>query len=331
MANERPTVLVLPSDALPTLLIPLLEAPRVRQFSDLFALRPWRETEDAIAIVSELVGKRRTLAISDRAWASLLLGLQSRIAAGSFLAASTIMSPLRRRKDHAELAALAAAGEGARRATEAILMGEVALIGRRELDIARDIGELLMAEGHSRVGSPLVASGPNSASPHHSSGARTILPNEPVVFDFGGTWAPSGGFGYSSDTSRTIVTGPPSAEFAHVYSIVQAAQQAALQAAVAGTSCSNVDQAARKVIEDAGFGPAFVHRTGHGIGLETHEEPYIVAGNETLLAEGDAFSVEPGIYLEGQFGVRIEDVVLLTDTGSRVCNMASRDLTVVEA
>lgn len=330
MATERATVLVLPRDERPTLVIPLLEAARVSPSPGLFVVRPWGEVENPVRIVAELVSGRRVLGISERAWSSLLLRLQAQMPEARFEPASKVIGPLRRRKDASEMTALLRAAQAAQRATEDILCGRVPLIGRRERDIARDVSDLLLSYGHSRVNLPLVASGFNSASPHHASGGRVVGVREAVLFDFGGTWAPDGGFGYASDTSRTICTGAPSAEFQRVYSLVKAAQEAAFEVARAGVACSAVDGAARSVIERAGYGAAFIHRTGHGIGLDTHEDPYIVADNGTLLGEGDAFSVEPGIYLCGEFGVRIEDVVVLTSDGPCIGNQASRELTIVE-
>jgi Xaa-Pro aminopeptidase len=199
-------------------------------------------------------------------------------------------------------------------------------VGRTEAEVSADISRRLREEGHERVNFAIVGSGPNSASPHHEPGHRVIGSGEAVVCDFGGTMD-----GYCSDITRTVWTGPPTAEATELYRLLQRAQADGVAAARTGTSCAAVDAAARSVIESGGYGEAFIHRTGHGIGLEEHEDPYIVAGNDLTLVAGHAFSVEPGIYLAGRFGARIEDIVVATDPGPRSLNTVSHDLTVVEA
>ncbi|MER3452675.1 MAG: peptidase M24 family protein, partial [Acidimicrobiia bacterium] len=200
------------------------------------------------------------------------------------------------------------------------------LVGRSEAEVSAEIGRRLLAAGHARVNFAIVASGPNAASPHHEPGPRVIGPGEAVVCDFGGTMG-----GYCSDITRTVWTStPPPEEFVHVYEVVQNAQETAVAAALVGTPCEAVDTAARAVIEKAGFGANFWHRTGHGIGREEHEDPYIVAGNREPLAPGHVFSVEPGIYLPGRFGVRIEDIVVATAEGPERLNTVDRSLHVVE-
>ncbi|MGH9114994.1 MAG: M24 family metallopeptidase, partial [Acidimicrobiales bacterium] len=189
-------------------------------------------------------------------------------------------------------------------------------------------GRHLIDEGHQKVNFAIVGSGPNSASPHHDPGNRVIGPGEPVVCDFGGTLD-----GYCSDITRTVWTGgsAPPAEFAEMYTLLQGAQSAGVAAATVGTACSAVDAAAREVVTGGGYGDAFIHRTGHGIGVEEHEDPYIVAGNDAALVPGHVFSVEPGIYLAGRYGARIEDIVVATEAGPRPLNQVSHDLTVTGA
>ena len=197
--------------------------------------------------------------------------------------------------------------------------------GRTELEVGRDIADAIIAEGHSRVDFVIVASGPNGASPHHELSDRVILDGDPVVVDIGGTMPD----GYCSDETRTYSVGAPPAEFADYYAVLLAAQAAACDAVRPGVSCEDIDRAARRVIAEAGYGDYFVHRTGHGIGLETHEEPYIVEGNSELLEPGMAFSIEPGIYLPGRHGARIEDIVVCgPDVGERV-NLRPRELVVL--
>jgi Xaa-Pro aminopeptidase len=204
------------------------------------------------------------------------------------------------------------------------------LVGRTEADVAREVRERLVAEGHDRADFSIVASGPNSASPHHDPGDRVIAGGEPIVLDIGGTLG-----GYASDTTRTIwVTGPedigPDDEFRRLYDVLQRAQAAATDAVRPGVSAESIDAAARDAITEAGYGPRFFHRTGHGIGLEGHEEPYLVVGNAEALEAGMAFSVEPGIYLEGRYGARIEDIVVCGDDRADVLNLTTRDLLIVQ-
>ena len=331
MPLERLTMLVLPVDDQATLVVPELEAPRVAHDARLFALRPWAELEQPAEVVAALVGKRTRLAISDRCWASHLLELQGSIPSAHWRAAREVVGPLRAGKDADEVAALCAAGAAADRVAVALLAGEIALIGRTEAEVSAEISRRLLDSGHDRVNFAIVGSGPNSASPHHEPGRRVIGRGEAVVCDFGGTLHLGDGVGYCSDTTRTVVTGDPGPEFLELYEILRLAQEAAVAAAVVGTPCEQVDRAGRDPITAAGYGRGFIHRIGHGIGIEEHEDPYMVEGNPTPLAAGHAFSVEPGIYLPGRFGARIEDIVIATDDGPLTCNRSDRALVVVEA
>jgi Xaa-Pro aminopeptidase len=325
MPLERLTMLVLPADGdTPTLVVPRLEAPRVEERPE-FTIRPWTETEDPVAVVAQLVGARRNLAISDRAWSTFLLGLQQAIAGATWTRASDVTSPLRAIKDDDEIAKLRAAAEAADRVAAQLLKGEIPLVGRAEREVSADLGRRLRAEGHDRVNFAIVGSGPNAASPHHEPGDRVIERGEAVVCDFGGTMD-----GYCSDITRTVFTGEPPKEFRDLYDVLQRAQATAVDAAIVGTPCEAVDAAARNPITDAGFGDLFIHRTGHGIGLEEHEDPYLVSGNATPLTAGHAFSIEPGIYAAGRWGARIEDIVVATDAGPDALNTADHDLHVVE-
>jgi Xaa-Pro aminopeptidase len=326
MPLERLTMLVLPVDGAATLVVPRLEAPRVAQYPEVFALRPWEEGEDPVEIVAHLTGAARRVAVSDRTWATFVLSLQARLPDASWRASSSVTGPLRAVKDAEEVEALAAASAAADRVAAQLLGGAIGLIGRTERQVSQELGRRLLDEGHQKVNFAIVGSGPNSASPHHEPGGRLIAPGDAVVCDFGGTMD-----GYCSDITRTIWTGEPSAEAKELYAVLQEAQSRAVAAARVGTTCEAVDGAARRVISAAGYGPAFVHRTGHGIGLEEHEDPYIVAGNALPLTAGHAFSVEPGIYLSGHLGARIEDIVVAAESGPRPLNRVSHDLTVVEA
>ncbi|MDQ1393858.1 MAG: hypothetical protein QOF30_2835 [Acidimicrobiaceae bacterium] len=326
MPLERLTMLVLPADGDATLVIARLEAPRVEEDRDAFAVVAWDEHEDPVELVARLVGARRELAISDRAWATFLLQLQATMPDAAWRAASTVTGPLRAVKDAGEVAALAAASSAADRVATALVRGDIALVGRTEAEVSDDIGRRLVAEGHQRVNFAIVGSGPNSASPHHDATARVIGPGEAVVCDFGGTMD-----GYCSDITRTAFTGDPPEEFQALYGVLQEAQAAAVAAAAVGTPCEQVDRVARDIITGGGYGEFFIHRTGHGIGLEEHEDPYIVGGNGQPLLPGHAFSVEPGIYLPGRFGARIEDIVVASDEGPRSLNRVDHALAVVEA
>ncbi|MDQ3570602.1 MAG: Xaa-Pro peptidase family protein [Actinomycetota bacterium] len=324
MPLERLTMLVLPADGDPTLVVPALEAPRVTEDPAAFSLRPWSETEDPVAIVATLVGSRRRLAVSDRTWAMFVLALQLRLPDATWRRASEVTGPLRAVKDQAEIEALRRAGAAADRVAAQLMAGDVPLIGRSEAEVSADLGRRLRAEGHERVNFAIVGSGPNSASPHHEAGPRRIGAGEAVVCDFGGALD-----GYCSDITRTVFTGDPPVEFSDLYAVLQRAQAAAVAAATAGTPCEAVDGVARGIIDEAGFGPYFIHRTGHGIGLEEHEDPYLVSGNTDPLVAGNAFSVEPGIYLAGRWGARIEDIVVAADSGPQALNTVSHDLALV--
>jgi Xaa-Pro aminopeptidase len=333
MPLERLTMLVVPaagSSEQATLVVPALEAPRVTQVPEVFSIRPWGEMDDPVEIVASLVrrctGKTPALAISDRAWATFLLQLEGALPDATWTTASTVTAPLRAIKDAAEVEALAKAAAAADRVAAALLGGEIALVRRTEREVSAELSRRLLEEGNEKVNFAIVGSGPNSASPHHEPSERVIQPREPVVCDFGGTLA-----GYCSDITRTVFTGEPSRELAKIYGVVAKAQAAGVIAAQVGELCSGVDGAARRVIDEAGFGEYFVHRTGHGIGLEEHEDPYMVAGNSTPLTAGNAFSVEPGIYVPDRYGVRIEDIVVATMRGPRPLNLADHALTVVDA
>ncbi|HZT65615.1 MAG TPA: aminopeptidase P family protein [Acidimicrobiales bacterium] len=329
MPLERLTMLVLPADGEATMVVPRLEAPRVPEDADLFRLRPWEETEDPVAVVAGLVGSRTRLAVSDRAWSAHLLALQAELPRARWSAASSVTSELRAVKDPAEVAALRAAARAADRVAAQLQAGDLPLVGRTEAEVSRELGDRLKAEGHSRVNFAIVGSGPNSASPHHEPGPRVIGEGEVVVCDFGGVLAIDDGPGYCSDITRTVVTGDPSAEVSELYAVLHEAQSRGVGAAVVGRPCSSVDAAARSVIDAAGLGEWFIHRTGHGIGLEEHEDPYLVEGNDAPLAAGHAFSVEPGIYLAGRFGARLEDIVVATASGPEALNVADHHLAVV--
>ncbi len=323
MPLERLTMLVVPRDGEATLVIPRLEAPRVVAHDDVFALRPWGELEDPVAIVAGLIGQPRRAAVGDTMWARFLVELLGHWGMGDteYLRSTSVMNDLRMRKDAAEIAALQAAGAAADRVAAQLHAGELPLLGRTEAEVSADISARLIAEGHDIVNFAIVAAGANAASPHHHAGARVIVEGDLVLCDFGGTKD-----GYCSDITRCVTLGAPSAEIVEAYAVLHEAQAAGVAAGVVGAACQDVDRASRKVIDDAGFGEYFIHRTGHGIGMEAHEDPYMVEGNELLIEPGHAFSVEPGIYVAGRWGMRLEDIVVATETGPISMNFANHAL-----
>ena len=269
------------------------------------------------------------IAVSDDLPARHLLRLEERLVDASFELGSPVLGRLRIVKDPDEIALLTAAAHAADRVVAQIAAGQ--LVGRTEADVAREVRERLIAEGHEEAHFAIVGSGPNSASPHHEASDRVIAAGEPIVLDIGGTIG-----GYGSDITRTLwVTGGdpangPDERFRHLYGVLQGAQAAATRAIRPGITAETIDAAARRPIEAEGYGEAFFHRTGHGIGLEGHEDPYIVSGNAEPLREGMAFSVEPGIYLVGDVGARIEDIVVCGPAGPIALNEAPRELYVVD-
>jgi Xaa-Pro aminopeptidase len=332
--NERLTMLVAPASGSPFLIAPRLEAMRAAgcpaAAAGFVEIVAWEETEDPHALTAARLearigrGDERVL-VSPSLWALHLIALQRVLAERPFGLATEVLRSLRMAKDAEEIALLRLAAEAADRALSHVVAGP--LIGRTEAEVSREIRERLLAEGHEEAHFAIVASGPNGASPHHEAGTRRLRAGEPVVFDIGGTLG-----GYASDMTRTVwIEGPdhaepPSAEFRVVHDLVRAATEAATAAARPGVTCSALDAIARGVIADGQFGPAFIHRLGHGIGLEGHEEPYLVGGNDEPLAPGISFSIEPGIYLDGRFGVRIEDIVVCGTAGPIVLNELRRDV-----
>jgi Xaa-Pro aminopeptidase len=326
-ALERLTCLIVPAEGDPVLLVPRLEEPLARhqlgELADAVAIVAWEETDDPIRLVQAAVAGLRRLAVEDQMQARFALRLRAALDPAELVEAGPTMSALRRVKDAEEVERLRGAAAAADAAMAAIL-GE-GLAGRTEIDVSRRVRELLLEAGNDSADFAIVASGPNAASPHHEAGDRVIRAGDPVVLDIGGVRA-----GYCSDTSRTASIGEPDPEFVELYEVLREAQRAACEAVAPGVACSHVDDVARRIIDEAGYGAAFIHRTGHGIGLEGHEEPYIVAGNTLVLEEGMAFSVEPGIYLPGRHGARIEDIVVVTADGGERLNRTARDLVVLE-
>jgi Xaa-Pro aminopeptidase len=324
MPLERLTMLVVAADGEATMVIPRLEAPRVEPQPGVFELYPWGETDDPTAIVAKLAGSARSVAVGDQMWARFLVELLPQLPGVEFRRAVDVVGPLRMVKDSAEIDALAAAGAAVDRIAAELQAGRIPLVGRTEAEVSADLSARIVGEGHQKVNFAIVAAGENAASPHHHAGSRVIAENEIVLCDFGGTMN-----GYCSDITRCVFTGDlrsAAPDIAEAYAVLQAAQQAAMQAAVIGTPCEDVDRAARTIIAAAGYGDYFVHRTGHGIGMEEHEDPYIVEGNTRLLEPGHAFSIEPGIYVPGKWGMRLEDIAVAAVEGPVALNRVEHDL-----
>jgi len=325
---ERLTCLAVPAAGDPFLVVPRLELPAA-QASPAGALDldmvPWDETDDPYALVARRLGglgAGARVGLSDRMWALMVLAFRDALPAVRQDLASVALRALRMRKTPAEVAALLAAGEAIDR-VHARVPGWLRA-GRTERQVAADIADAIVEEGHARVDFTIVGSGPNAASPHHEVSDRVLRAGDAVVVDIGGTM-PSG---YCSDCTRTYVLGTPPADFTAYYQVLHDAQEAAYEAVRPGVAAEAIDAAAREPIAAAGYGEFFVHRTGHGIGLEVHEDPYIVSGNAEPLAPGMAFSIEPGIY-PGPHGARIEDIVVCTEQGGQRLNNAPRDLVCV--
>ncbi|MGW1168147.1 aminopeptidase P family protein [Streptomyces sp. NPDC002550] len=323
--TERLTVLVLTPGQDPVLVVPTLEAPDAEHAvgASTLTLRDWTDGKDPYAVTAALLDGHGRYGISDNTWAMHLLGLQRALPDTSYASLTDALPMLRAVKDAAELELLAAAGAAADATFEEIR--KVPFAGRRESEVGQDLAGLLRRFGHEQVDFTIVGSGPNGANPHHEVGDRVIRHGDMVVLDFGGLKD-----GYGSDTTRTVHVGEPTEEERRVHDIVREAQEAGYQAVRPGAACQDVDRAARAVITDAGYGAYFIHRTGHGIGVTTHEPPYMIEGEEQPLVPGMCFSVEPGIYLPGRFGVRIEDIVTVTEDGGRRLNNTTRDMVIVD-
>ncbi|WP_335976025.1 MULTISPECIES: M24 family metallopeptidase [Streptomycetaceae] len=326
---ERLTCLVVPADADPFLVVPALEK-AAAEASPAGALGVeivgFAETDDAYAMIARrLPPHTARFAVDNHMWAEKLLAFQDALPTAQAGLAGDVLSVLRMRKTPAEVAALRRAGAAIDRVHRRI--GEWLRPGRTEREIAADIADAILAAGHVTVDFVIVGSGPNGASPHHEVSDRVVKAGDPVVVDIGGT-TPDG---YCSDSTRTYAVGQPPAEFRELYEVLLAAQTAQTEAVRPGITAQALDAVGRDRIAAAGYGAHFIHRTGHGIGLETHEEPYIVAGSARALEPGMAFSVEPGIYLPGRFGARIEDIVVCTEDGGERLNLTGRDLVVLPA
>ncbi|MGD9986770.1 M24 family metallopeptidase [Pseudonocardia sp.] len=330
-SHERLTCLVVPAAghrAPPAIVVPRLEAPGYAgvPLEELGVdVVTWTDGEDPYLLVSDLAGGPTRVAVADTMPAVHVFGVRDALPDAAQKLAGPVIRELRMRKDAAEVAQLREAGAAIDRVHAR--MGEFLTPGRTEAAIGADIAAAIVEEGHTSAAFVIVGSGPNGASPHHDVSDRVVERGDVVVIDIGG---PLPG-GYYSDSTRTYAVGAaPSAEVAETYAVLQDAQERSVASVRPGVTAEQVDAAAREPIAAAGFGERFVHRTGHGIGLDVHEDPYIVGGNALALEPGMAFSVEPGIYLDGAWGARIEDIVVVTDTGCERLNSRPRDLVVLD-
>lgn len=332
--SERLTLLILPQEGPAYLVLPAFEATTLPELPEALLVQTWIDRDNPAQIAASLIsssapskddGQGPTIGVGDLLWSVFLLRLQAELPNATFTFASPVLTALRQIKSPEEIDALRKSGSIADQVFSEIIQQPFA--GRSELEVAQDIAARLKSHGLKLPGAPIVASGPNSASPHHHTGDRVIEHGDVVVLDFGGTWE-----GYYSDITRTVFVGDtpqPDSEEERVYALVAAAQQAAFEAARPGITCEALDSVARDLLTSVGYGDYFTHRLGHGIGLEGHEPQYIVQGNATPLQPYMSFTIEPGLYLPGKFGVRVEDVVYITDSAAERLNHADRGLVVV--
>ena len=332
LALERLTCLVLPVRGEPVLIVPRLEraAAEASGAASVVKVVTHEETDNAFAVAADLAreaveGEPGTVGVADRMWAEHVLRFRDVLPHSGQVTAGVVLRALRVIKQADEIDALRRAGAAIDSVHGAI--GDWLRPGRTEAEVGRDIADAIIAAGHQSVNFVIVASGPNGASPHHHTSDRVIEPGDPVVVDIGGTMPD----GYCSDCTRTYVAGgEPDPAFARYYAVLLEAQKASCASVRPGVTAESVDAAARDVIAAAGYGEFFVHRTGHGIGLEEHEEPWIVSGNDTVVQAGMAFSIEPGIYLPDRHGARIEDIVVATADGVERLDTGSRELAVLD-
>ncbi len=323
--GERHLLLVVPSEGDPAFVAPTMYREQIAEATWVSDLRFWSDGEDPTALLTAVaddlgLGSGRVL-LDDRMWALFAQDLRSVLPDADFGLASEVLADLRTRKDDHELAALREAGAVSDAVSEEVrALGEDA-VGRTERELAAEIERRLGERGGEAPSfETIVAAGPNGAKPHHRHGERAVERGDPVVLDFGGVVD-----AYPGDQTRTTVfAGDPPEGFEEVFEVVLEAHHAGVDAVEPGVTAESVDAAAREVIEGAGYGEQFIHRTGHGVGLEVHEPPWIVAGNETELEPGMVFSVEPGVYLEGEYGVRVEDLVAVTEDGCERLNDSPR-------
>lgn len=320
--SERLNLLVLPAEGEPAMVVPGLEAPLIHDGSGRVSLHTWSDADNPAQLAAGLIGEAATIAVGNKTWAAFLLRLQGLVKA-SWQEGDAVLRDLRMCKDAEEIAALDEAG---RLTDEAwmLFVNSGAISGMTEIQALK---KLLAISEEVGLTTPngIIGSGPNSASPHHGGNDRVISVGDAMVFDWGGTID-----GYYSDVTRSAHVGMPGEEYRKVYDIVNDANQATFDVVKPGVELQELDRAARGLITEAGYGEYFVHRVGHGLGLEIHEEPYLVEGNAMPMQVGMVFSDEPGIYIPGRFGVRIEDAVVCEETGGRRMNLSTHELFILE-
>jgi D-alanyl-D-alanine dipeptidase len=323
--SERLNLLIVPAEGQASLVVPSFEVPLIGDAAELVDVHSWSDGQDPAALAAGLIGdvRDKTLAVGNQLWSGFLLRLQGNLPGGSWIEGDPVLRDLRMHKEPIEIEFLAEAARLTDQAWE-LFIESGAIAGLTEVQALQRLIDISTEQGLADVHG-ICGSGPNSASPHHGGSDRVIQEGDAVVFDWGGIVN-----GYRSDVTRTVFVGTPTDEYRKVYDIVKQANEATYRAVRPGLPLQDLDRTARKIITDAGYGEAFLHRVGHGLGLEVHEEPYLVEGNELPLAPGMAFSDEPGIYLAGKLGVRIEDTVVCTEDGGRRLNNATRDLTVMD-
>jgi len=322
--SERLNLLVVPATGTSSLVVPALESSLVGDARSLVDVHTWADHEDPYTLAASIIGgvEGDVVAVGNQLWSAFLLRLQHHLPGAAWQEAAPLMRALRMIKDEFEIALMAEVSHLTDEAWEEFIDGPP-LTGLTELQALKRLTDLTEKRGISKIWG-LCASGPNAASPHHATGTREIGAGDAVIFDWGGQRE-----GYQSDVTRTVFVGEPDDEFRTAYDVVLRANQATLDAVRPGLSLQELDRTARSLITDAGYGDAFIHRVGHGLGLEVHEEPYLVEGNALPLKAGMVFSDEPGIYLEGRFGIRIEDTVVCTTDGGMRLNHATRELTIL--
>jgi D-alanyl-D-alanine dipeptidase len=323
--SERMNLLIVPAEGEPSLVVPTLEAPLVGDAAALVALHTWADHDKPASLAATVLGDSTggTIAVGNTLWSAFLLRLQAEITGATWVEGDPVLRDLRMIKEPIEIEFLAEAARLTDIAWEEFVQSGP-ISGLTELQALQRLIDISTAKGLDDVHG-IAGSGPNSASPHHSGNDRVIQQGDAVIFDWGGIIN-----GYHSDVTRSVHVGEPAEEYRKVYEAVKRANLAAFEAVKPGVPLQEIDRAARTLITGEGYGEAFLHRVGHGLGMEIHEEPYLVEGNDLPLAPGMVFSDEPGIYLEGRFGVRIEDTVVCTEDGGRYLNNASRDLVVME-
>jgi len=326
-AGERMLLLLIPADGSPIFIAPQLYEEHIKRDSFVQNVRIWKDSADPTELLSNTLRQLRLrnlrILVDDDMRAVFLLSLKSILPHCEFTPASTVISCLRIRKSMEEIERLERASSIADKVFDAV--SKLDITGMTEVELAAQLEyEMKRWDARKVAFETLVAAGLNGALPHHRAGTRIIEEGDVVVIDYGCRWQ-----GYCSDITRTIVCKAPTNKVREVYDIVKLSQEAAFQSVKPGIAAEEIDRVARAIITEKGYGEYFIHRTGHGIGLAVHEPPYIVEGNNTTLEEGMTFTVEPGIYLPGQFGVRIEDIILVTSEGGRRLNNCSRELQVV--